>query len=202
MSRLDGKEDEIRHFLRLGVSKNAIAKITGVSRADPLSLHRLEESYGPIIELHSHSLARAPETSRKEFLMMQVAPPLLLVLSLICTMRLWWWRLLHDCVCDTYGTAAPGNMQPPEELPELPLLLPTHAVQAPIVDPLVEPDGNLHVGADAAPPDAALTSMETHTGVPISSGPDTGWRRGCPSPGIFGNARLGRAIPGRGGVHV
>lgn len=25
------KEDEIRHFLRLGVSKNAIAKFTGVS---------------------------------------------------------------------------------------------------------------------------------------------------------------------------
>ena len=28
----DGKEDEIRHFLELGVSKTAIAKITGVSR--------------------------------------------------------------------------------------------------------------------------------------------------------------------------
>ena len=32
VSRLDGKEQEIRHFLRLGVSKSAIAKITGVSR--------------------------------------------------------------------------------------------------------------------------------------------------------------------------
>ena len=32
VSRLDGKEDEIRHFLELGVSKTAIAKITGVSR--------------------------------------------------------------------------------------------------------------------------------------------------------------------------
>ena len=32
ISRLDGKEDEIRHFLGLGVSKNTIAKITGVSR--------------------------------------------------------------------------------------------------------------------------------------------------------------------------
>ena len=32
MSRLDGKEDEIRRFLKLGVSKSAIAKITGVSR--------------------------------------------------------------------------------------------------------------------------------------------------------------------------
>lgn len=31
-SRLDGKEQDIRHFLRLGVSKSAIAKITGVSR--------------------------------------------------------------------------------------------------------------------------------------------------------------------------
>ena len=32
VSRLDGKEHEIRHFLELGVSKTAIAKITGVSR--------------------------------------------------------------------------------------------------------------------------------------------------------------------------
>ena len=32
VSRLDGKEDEIRRFLNLGVSKSAIAKITGVSR--------------------------------------------------------------------------------------------------------------------------------------------------------------------------
>ena len=30
--RIEGKQDEIRHFLRLGVSKNAIAKITVVSR--------------------------------------------------------------------------------------------------------------------------------------------------------------------------
>ena len=32
VSRLDGKEDEIRRFLKLGVSKTAIAKLTGVSR--------------------------------------------------------------------------------------------------------------------------------------------------------------------------
>ena len=32
VSRLNGKEDDIRHFLNLGVSKSAIAKITGVSR--------------------------------------------------------------------------------------------------------------------------------------------------------------------------
>ena len=28
----DGREDEIRRFLKLGVSKTAIAKLTGVSR--------------------------------------------------------------------------------------------------------------------------------------------------------------------------
>ena len=32
VSRLDGKEDEIRQFIDLGVSKSAIAKITGVSK--------------------------------------------------------------------------------------------------------------------------------------------------------------------------
>ena len=32
VSRLDGKEDEICRFLKLGVSKSATAKITGVSR--------------------------------------------------------------------------------------------------------------------------------------------------------------------------
>ena len=32
VSRLDGKQDDIRRFLELGVSKTAISKITGVSR--------------------------------------------------------------------------------------------------------------------------------------------------------------------------
>ena len=32
VSRLNGREDEIRHFLTLGVSKSSIAKITGVTR--------------------------------------------------------------------------------------------------------------------------------------------------------------------------
>ena len=32
VSRLDGKEEELRRFLNLGVPKSAIAKITGVSR--------------------------------------------------------------------------------------------------------------------------------------------------------------------------
>ena len=42
VSRLDGKEDEIRHFLKLGVSKSVIAKITGV-QVDLVSLHRLQK---------------------------------------------------------------------------------------------------------------------------------------------------------------
>ena len=33
VSRLDGKEDEIRQFIDLVVSRTAIAKITGVSRS-------------------------------------------------------------------------------------------------------------------------------------------------------------------------
>ena len=32
VSRLNGREDEIRRFLELGVSKTAIAQLTGVSR--------------------------------------------------------------------------------------------------------------------------------------------------------------------------
>ena len=32
VSRLDGREDDIRRFIELGVSKTAIAKLTGVSR--------------------------------------------------------------------------------------------------------------------------------------------------------------------------
>ena len=41
VSRFNGKEDDIRRFLELGVSKTAIAKLTGVSRLpyDPLQLH-------------------------------------------------------------------------------------------------------------------------------------------------------------------
>ncbi len=37
-SRLDGREDDIRRFLELGVSKTAIAKLTGVSRTALYSL--------------------------------------------------------------------------------------------------------------------------------------------------------------------
>ena len=40
VSRLDGKQDEIRRFLKLGVSKSAIAKITGVSRTTLYSFMR------------------------------------------------------------------------------------------------------------------------------------------------------------------
>ena len=58
----------------------------------------------------------------------------------------------------------------PEALPELLVQRPLRAAQAPIVDPIVEPDGKLHVGADAAPPGDDLTSIETRGGVTISSG--------------------------------
>lgn len=33
VSRFDGREDPIRHFLNLGVSTSTIAKITGITRA-------------------------------------------------------------------------------------------------------------------------------------------------------------------------
>ena len=39
VSRFDGREDEIRRFLELGVSKTAIAKLTGVSPDGPVQLH-------------------------------------------------------------------------------------------------------------------------------------------------------------------
>ena len=39
--RLNGKEDDIRRFLALGVSKTAIAKLTGVSRRTPYSFMSL-----------------------------------------------------------------------------------------------------------------------------------------------------------------
>ena len=58
----------------------------------------------------------------------------------------------------------------PEELPRLPLQRPIRAAQAPVVDPIVEPDGNLHVGADVAPPTDDLTAIETHRGIATSSG--------------------------------
>ena len=40
ISRLNGKEDDIRRFLELGVSKTAIAKLTGVSRTPLYSFMR------------------------------------------------------------------------------------------------------------------------------------------------------------------
>ena len=44
VSRLDGKEDKIRRFLELGVSKTAIAKLTGVSRT---ALYSFMTTRGP-----------------------------------------------------------------------------------------------------------------------------------------------------------
>ena len=40
VSRLNGKEDDIRRFLEMGLSKTAIAKLTGVSRATLYSFMR------------------------------------------------------------------------------------------------------------------------------------------------------------------
>ena len=40
VSRLNGKEDDIRRFLELGLSKTAIAKLTGVSRTTLYSFMR------------------------------------------------------------------------------------------------------------------------------------------------------------------
>ena len=40
VSRLDGRKDQIRHFLKPGASKSSIAKITGVNPPDTLQLHR------------------------------------------------------------------------------------------------------------------------------------------------------------------
>ena len=64
----------------------------------------------------------------------------------------------------------PVVLSRPDELPELPLQYTVHAAQAPVVDPIVEPDGNLHVGADVAASSNDLTPIETHSGVVISSG--------------------------------
>ena len=47
VSRLDGKEDEIRRFLELGVSKTAIAKLTGVSRTEA-------SGRGPSVYFHTN----------------------------------------------------------------------------------------------------------------------------------------------------
>ena len=41
VSRLNGKEDDIRRFLELGVSKTAIAKLTGVSHTTLYSFMRI-----------------------------------------------------------------------------------------------------------------------------------------------------------------
>ncbi len=57
-------------------------------------------------------------------------------------------------------------IQLPEESPELPLQRPLHVDQAPVVDL----DGILHVGADAAPPAGALLSAGRHDEIAVSYG--------------------------------
>ncbi|MDE0205664.1 MAG: hypothetical protein OXP66_06520 [Candidatus Tectomicrobia bacterium] len=68
------------------------------------------------------------------------------------------------------GGAPAIALSMPQQLPALPLQRIRDAAQAPIVDPAVAPDGNLHVGADAAPRGIHLTPIETHGGVAISAG--------------------------------
>ena len=69
---------------------------------------------------------------------------------------------------NTGGT--PVVLPRPDQLPELPLQRTLHAAQAPIIDPIVDPDGNLHVGADVTPAADQLTAMGTYDGVAVSSG--------------------------------
>ena len=55
VSRLDGKEDEIRRFLELGVSKTAIAKLTGVSRTALYSFMTTRNGSGRALSVHQRT---------------------------------------------------------------------------------------------------------------------------------------------------
>ena len=54
VSHLDGQKAEIRRFFRLGVSKNPIAKVTGVSR--PTLYHFIDSRglYGPVLSVQNY----------------------------------------------------------------------------------------------------------------------------------------------------
>ena len=60
VSRLDGREDEIRHFLNLGVSKSSIAKITGVTRPTLYNFHRHPSAEGRPLECISTRMLSVP----------------------------------------------------------------------------------------------------------------------------------------------
>ena len=57
VSRLDGREDEIRHFLNLGVSKSSIAKITGVTRPTLYNIHRHPSAEGRPLDISTRMLS-------------------------------------------------------------------------------------------------------------------------------------------------
>ena len=61
VSRLDGKEDDIRRFLELGVSKTAIAKITGVSRTSLYSFMRTRGLKPSPSRVFLHESCRYPD---------------------------------------------------------------------------------------------------------------------------------------------
>ena len=65
VSRLDGKEDEIRRFLRLGVSKSAIAKDHRGVQADALSLHRHARPQPGRLECISARIWFVPYTTQR-----------------------------------------------------------------------------------------------------------------------------------------
>ena len=60
VSRLDGKEDEIRRFLELGVSKTAIAKINGRVPYRPLQLHEHAGAQAESLECISARIGSVP----------------------------------------------------------------------------------------------------------------------------------------------
>ena len=64
VSRLDGKEDEIRHFLEIGVSKTAIAKITGVSRTALYSFMTTRGLRPTLACVSQHECCRHPVLAR------------------------------------------------------------------------------------------------------------------------------------------
>ena len=65
VSRLDGKEDDIRRFLELGVSKTAIAKITGVSRTPLYSFMSTRGLKPSPSRVFLHESCRYPKSRRR-----------------------------------------------------------------------------------------------------------------------------------------
>ena len=62
VSRLDGREDEIRRLLELDVSKTVIAKLTGVSPCRALQLHEHHEH----LRVHAEDIEQRPQSGRVE----------------------------------------------------------------------------------------------------------------------------------------